>query len=85
MLQTTLAGSLLVGGELEQTFLSGGLCSAWPTQSELVMCCTAHQLNRLARKLTKQTLLFYLSSAWLHISMKWWKLTTFENSVPVWM
>lgn len=83
MSQTPLAGSLLAGGGLEQTFPSGGLSSAGPTQSGLVICYAAHQSNRLERKLTKQTLLFYLSSAWLHISMKWWKLTIFENSVPV--
>lgn len=35
MLQTTLAGSLLAGGGLEQTFPSGGLSSAGPTQSGL--------------------------------------------------
>lgn len=47
------------------------------------MCCTADQSNRLEKKLTKQTLLFYLSSAWLHVSMKWWKLAIFENCVRV--
>lgn len=83
MLQTTLAGSLLAGGGLDQTFPSGGLCSAGSTQSGLVMCYTAHQSSCFERKLTKQTLLFYLSPAWLHISMKWWKLTIFENCVPV--
>lgn len=83
MLLTTLVGSVLAGGGLEQTFPSSGLCSAGSTQSGLGMCYTSHQSNRLESKLTKQTLLFYLSSGCLHISMKWWKLAIFENCVPV--
>lgn len=83
MLQTIRAGSLLAGGGLEQTFPCGGLCSAGSAQNELVMCYMALQSNHLERKLTKQTLLFCLSSAWLHIFMKWWKLTIFADCVPV--
>lgn len=83
MLQIIRAGSLLAGGGLEQTFPSGGLCFAGSAQSGLIICYTALQSNNLERKLTKQTLLFCLSLAWLHISMKWWKLTIFVNSVPV--
>lgn len=83
MSQIVRVGSLLAGGGLEQIFPSSGLCFAGSAQSGLVMCYTALQSNRLERKLTKQTLLFCLSSAWLHISMKWWKLTIFVNCVPV--
>lgn len=83
MSQTIHAGSLLAGGRLEQTFPSSGLCFAGSAQSGLVMCYMALQSNNLERKLTKQTLLFGLSSAWLHVSMKWWKLTIFVNCVPV--
>lgn len=56
MSQTTLVGWLLAGGGPEQTFPSSGLCSAGPTQSGLVMCSVAHQLNQLERKLNKTNL-----------------------------
>lgn len=66
MSQTTLVGWLLAGGGPEQPFPSSGLCSAGPTQSGLVMYSVAHQLNQLERKLTKQTLVFHLSSLAAH-------------------
>lgn len=53
MLQTPLASSLLARGGLEQTFPSGGLCSAGPTQSGLVMCYTAHQSNSFGKQANK--------------------------------
>lgn len=66
MLQTPLAGLLLAGGGLEQTFPSSGLCSAGSTESGLVMCYTAPSVESFGKKANPAILSLFSLAAHFH-------------------